>query len=799
MRAPGDEDTGRRRRRTKTAARLSGALPEPEGADAGSSPPPPLPSPTEQRIGISCSGGGIRSAAYNLGALQVLQEAGVLGRARYLSAVSGGSYIAGSFTMVARYSDPELLDEQAPYAPGSPEEEYLRNRSSYLASGLRGKARLAIRFLLGVAINLLVVAAVLVAIGRPLGWLAAWVRPELLVVAGDPPAAPDLSAPVTVMWLLLAAGLSLALLAVVRSYAGSWQHRIAWLAGASAVLGGLLWLSLVGLPFAVTWLRGLMAAPLQLLSTSTEVGDPAWQQNYGALDSLLRTLGALGIPALVAGVARMWVESNRSKVAIIVGAVFAPLALVAALLAVVNTAAARGLVDPVLDAVRWSELTWLGGALALLAVLYAISDLTAWSLHPFYRRRLASAFALKRVRAPDGEPTAVEHPYDELVTLSDAQPRDRDWPELLICAAANLSDEGATPPGRGATTFTFSPTSVGGPLVGYVDTETFETALGPGRRRDITLPAAIAVSGAAISPSMGRMSRPSLRFLLTLANARLGVWLPNPRGVRSEDVHDSGGGDAWGSRPRLSWLVREMFGLNRLNARFLYVTDGGHYENLGLIELLRRECTEIYCFDASGDQVDTFFTLGLAVALARSELGVEIDIDPSVITEDGADWCETDHVIGEIRYRNGATGTLLFAKAGVTRDAPWDVRAYNQKDPDFPTHATTDQLYTDEKFEAYRALGRHTAARALRSMAARHTQPVTASGSPAAAETAPGSAAAAGTASGSAETAVTATTVAPPAPAAGPPRAPAATEPVVGGTVRQDPVPSPPAPPPRGA
>ena len=52
-----------------------------------------------------------------------------------------------------------------------------------------------------------------------------------------------------------------------------------------------------------------------------------------------------------------------------------------------------------------------------------------------------------------------------------------------------------------------------------------------------------------------------------------------------------------------------------------------HYENLGLVELLRRGCTEIYCLDASGLSADgaEFESLGEAITLARSELGVEIE------------------------------------------------------------------------------------------------------------------------------------------------------------------------------
>lgn len=121
---------------------------------------------------------------------------------------------------------------------------------------------------------------------------------------------------------------------------------------------------------------------------------------------------------------------------------------------------------------------WLGVAapLALFALAYLLTDLTTWSLHHFYRRRLCSAFALKRVRAPaDGRAAAVERDYERLVPLSESGvwpgPGGKAWPTLLVCAAANVSDPGATPPGRGVTSFTFSPAAIGGPLVGAIATD----------------------------------------------------------------------------------------------------------------------------------------------------------------------------------------------------------------------------------------------------------------------------------------------------------------------------------------
>ncbi len=357
----------------------------------------------------------------------------------------------------------------------------------------------------------------------------------------------------------------------------------------------------------------------------------------------------------------------------------------------------------------------LAVAAAVFLLLYSLGEVTTWSLHPFYRRRLCTAFALKRVSVED-EPVAVERDNDCVVPLSKSgvepvpsEEKQREWPELLICAAANVSDPGATPPGRAVTSFVFSPNMIGGPLIGMIDTTDFEQAL-EYRLSDFALPAAVAISGAALAPSMGKMTNWPLRFLLTLANARLGVWVPNPR--RVEEFANTGRSKLWRlhkSRPRASLLFRELLGQNHADARFLYMTDGGHYENLGLVELLRRGCTEVFCFDASGGA--DVQELGDAIALARTELQVEIDIKPGKLVPDATTGIAERHLeTGTILYPDGTKGRLIYVRSVLTEGAPHDITAYHDLDPEFPHNSTGDQLYTDQRFEAYRKLG-HRAGR----------------------------------------------------------------------------------------
>jgi hypothetical protein len=768
---------GRRSRQRPGEGRryfLYGVRPEPMPSFLG-----PLEGPYKGRLGICCSGGGIRSAAYNLGALQSLQEAGELERASYLAAVSGGSYIAAAFSMVAKTwpggpntcrppsgakghddSDPRAFDGCKPFAAGSPEEQYLRNRSSYIAPSGSEKLYLGFRVVIGLLFNLFFLSLPLFGLGLLLGeFLYRPFLPHLVGHCAKEGSTCHAEIPAG-FWIpplaVAALGVLLALLGLIRrsptdrraQFLQTWSTRLIVLGVAAAIL-------LVAVPTLV-----------EALHTKRTSGAPNPQ--VGAVG------GATGLAGLLAGVVaylRQTLASPkhaaqelgkvrkslssltanfRRVLMYAAGALIGPLLLLGALVFGVSLALAKS--DS--HGIEWWVVVGAVATLALFGLLYLAADITSWSLHPFYKRRICTAFALKRVRshelteeerdrvqpAPPKAPaveigTALERDFDRLVELSDTALHGTRWPTLIVCAAANVSDPGATPPGRNVTSFTFSAYSIGGPLVGGARTKDFEKALSSGgpslltriaaklrgdptpsrsrRARDLSLPAAVAMSGAAISPSMGKMTRRPLTFLLALANIRLGVWIPNPRWVMNTPRRKR---RLYG-RPRPWYVLLELIGRNRVNARYLYVTDGGHYENLGLVELLRRGCTEIYCFDASGGA--SFEELGDAIALARSELGVEVTIHIEELEpEEKTGAAKTDTVVASFTYQNGTTGKLLYARNVLTAEAPWDVQAYHRRDPSFPHNSTIDQLYTDQKFEAYRKLGELAGTHAIEKMLA---------------------------------------------------------------------------------
>src|SRR5262249_58439421 len=87
-------------------------------------------------------------------------------------------------------------------------------------------------------------------------------------------------------------------------------------------------------------------------------------------------------------------------------------------------------------------------------------------------------------------------------------------------------------------------------------------------------------------------------------------------------------GNATYSRPgpdfALAPLIEETFGLTTDERPYIYLSDGGHFENLGLYEMVRRRCRYMVVVDAGCDPTYTFEDLGNAVRKIAIDLGVKI-------------------------------------------------------------------------------------------------------------------------------------------------------------------------------
>jgi hypothetical protein len=276
-------------------------------------------------------------------------------------------------------------------------------------------------------------------------------------------------------------------------------------------------------------------------------------------------------------------------------------------------------------------------------------------------------------------------------------------PMLLINTAMNLlgGDELAWQE-RKAESFLLSPLYCGSETTGYRPWDGDE-------HESLSLGSAMAISGAAVSPNMGYHSSPAMTALLTIFNFRLGAWVNNPKY-----------GTVRGTGPKvgLLYLLKELFGRTNDRSNFIYASDGGHFENLGVYELVRRRCRLIVACDAGADPEYKFEDLANLVRKCRIDLGISIQIDAALLKPGKDSPTSQRHcAIGVIRYKEvdpeAPDGILLYIKSTLTGDEPEDVRGYQALHPEFPHTTTADQDFNESKFESYRQLGYHIAQHAL--------------------------------------------------------------------------------------
>jgi hypothetical protein len=673
--------------------------------------------PDGMRIGIALSGGGIRSAAFNLGALQALQEKGILRRADYLAAVSGGNYIASAMTISAAYAKPGYDDATPRWSAGSPEERYLRSNTDYMAPGWIGRVWLALSVAYGFGLNYLPFLLCSFLAGRLLGWTLHHVLgvtlEEVRLDGLGMPSSWLLGVPLVVLGGCLLTALVLVFVRRLRDgyrSVGQYGKSRSEPAAAALVTLGIAVVVLLALPSLAGVYATASRWALSLLSD-----DP------GAFDGVVGRLevdAAWIVVALLVAAAALWQIRWRwvRRVLLALSAVAGAGLLLVPLLSALEFAARLGVRSPV-------DLVVAGAAAVVVVLMGLFVHNRRYSLHLLYRERLNSAFALwRRRRSSTGHVVAEPIPYNETLAFSEigrlAAGR---MPKLVVCCAVNLTTD-EVPAGRFAESFTFTHDLTGSPLFGYHPTRRFETAPGPAGTK-LTLPSLMAMSGAAFSPLMGRFTYPPIRFLMALTNVRLGVWVPSPLNPHWDTPPSDRGRwwrrawrvvvDGW-HEPGAWYVLREALGVLRPDARFVYLSDGGHWENLGLVELLRRRCTHVLCFDAGGEPTGAGQDIGRAIALARSDLGVDVELDPRP-TIPGPDRLAADVAArGTIRYPGGpAEAKLVYAKAVLTAGSGWDLLAFRARDHAFPSHSLSKQMFTDEQFEAYRALGHAAGLRAF--------------------------------------------------------------------------------------
>jgi Patatin-like phospholipase len=653
--------------------------------------------------GLALSGGGIRSAVFCLGVLQALAKHNVLKNFDYLSTVSGGGYIGSSLTWftrsttafgVERNNIPYGIDDpmQSPLKdpPGTPLLPHLRRHGSYLDPGgtlsLLAGAAVVLR---GIILNLFVIwlpiatfSFVLLRVAYRLTAYATannktvWFHPFVAAAA--------------------VAGL-FAFLSVVYSLYSGWRQDLTYafrqrfeqitpyilkMLMATLVIGSLPYVrDLLAHMYvsegAVGLAMSLGGSALGLWSRLVPKGDsadstPGWAGPVGA------ALVLYGIGLLAFGLSGFVLVNNSAMPATTPSAIIAGIAVFA------------------------------------VAVGYFV-DLNETTLHRFYRDRLMEAFM------PDLAPTG--YPINKSARAADASrlhqmcdPENPKAPYHLInglFVLTAINKDGVDPRWldrwriRGGDNFLFSPRYCGSDAVGWYKTEATKAF------SDLSLPTAMAVSGAAVNPDaasagFGPQRNMLFAMLMALLNLRLGIWLPNPRRYHGRST-----------APAPNHFNAGLSGVldcSTQTGRFLEIADGGNFDNLGLYELLRRGVQTIVLCDATGDAGSAFKDLQTLLSLAEADFGVVIDFTPPPLgplmpsRADarfplGVAFAEQPYIIGQIHYPNGENGRIYLIKPVMFAGLRLHVLGFKAASPDFPNDSTVDQFFDEARFEAYRELG----------------------------------------------------------------------------------------------
>ena len=680
-------------------------------------------------VAVALSGGGIRSATFNLGVLQVLATRGILDRVDYLSTVSGGGYAGCCLRSLAASGQATFPFQHRLGQIENQRFKHLREYSNYLAPhGLLDKLRMPILFVRGLVLNflllipvVLIVAAAYVLTVHNAKWIEDGFRAYFFSIS-----------------LVLILVVAFVVYPLVRRLLGlaafskdGWELRN-WATRRLGAYAGMV---------AIFVLVETQARALDIYQELTNVSGKSWYALLAYLPDIAGAAIAVAtiVFAFVAGKSALAGGEARRTVSLFLLGVLGPLLFWFLFLVLAKWAIHpdEGRIEQMLlgwipDNLSWTSafpdwikgpMTWAlrsedGGvdeanarallfvlAAAILYVLGAFVNVNEYALHGFYRDRLSKAYLMKsgadeeRPKHNDGQP------------LRDAGTNCRWMPYHVINTALNVTrpgengkEESITRPGRTAESFFFTRDYSGSDATGFCLTERLEAA-----DQGLNLGTAMAISGAAFAPNMGNVTMRPLVFILTMLNVRLCYWLVNPK------VVSSGFTRTWNKiSPPGRWLLfKELVAALGTDDDYINLSDGGHMDNLGIYELLRRRCRLIIACDAESDPEYDFEGLTTVTRLAKIDMGIDVEFEEKELERIRKR--EQPYAIGVINYATLPNdeivkGKIIYIKASC---GPWNnaiyVERYRRHHEKFPHETTLDQFYGEEQFECYRALGYATA------------------------------------------------------------------------------------------
>jgi hypothetical protein len=358
-----------------------------------------------------------------------------------------------------------------------------------------------------------------------------------------------------------------------------------------------------------------------------------------------------------------------------------------------------------------NNYTWAGVAKVLAATVFVLAllsyggNINKISPHYFYRDRLIETYLRTEIRGPGNRMDTLTDTM--AMPLTDLHGEDppagalgNQAPYLLISSAINLAgSRDLTRKDRKSGHFLFSKYYCGSRQTGYRRTEAW-------RDGETKLGRAMTVSGAAAGTAIGYQTFFAQSFFTAIFNLRLGFWMLNPRTT---------GTDEFAFWP--FYILQEAFAATSERTTLVNLSDGGHTgDNVGIYPLLERRCQVIIAVDAEADASLSFGSFTEALRQAYVDLGVDIDIDLSLIRPNPETGLSKSHcAVGRVRYPEcpGRPNWIIYLKNSLTGDEPAPILNYKSRCSAFPHETTADQFFDDAQFESYRSLGDHIAADAF--------------------------------------------------------------------------------------
>jgi hypothetical protein len=603
--------------------------------------------------GIALSGGGIRSATFALGLLAAVARRNLLPQFDYISSVSGGGFAAGFLTQLLGRADSDsrfgLEAGKQPFAKDEGESLILRN-VRHRASYLTGS------FIERLALGTIQAHGIFINLLVVTLLIAIFAYVEFLLSIFIPRG----KIAVFSIFLPIAAFIGILIIPLAR--------KTFYRENKPSILMSLFGLLFLLLP-AVSVLQLFHAGMRYLISLFAVGTNTSVIYTPVTLSTILTWLALTISSFVVAGALVSRVNRLRPTVLTVFLILFLLMAESLFYAFFVDSGPMTGSIFVVM-------------AVVTLIFLWRFLDINVASLHHFYRAKLSDAFLLR----PSGEPA-------DPMNLSDFDGRRALFP-IFNCALNVPNSKDPVMRGRLSDVFAITPVAAGAAVLGYVETSKWEEY-----NTNLDLGSTIAMSGAAVSPQMGLRTKRYASFWLTALNLRMGIWLRRP-GKTSRG-------------PGVCELMKEMTATADEHGAFINISDGGHIENLGVYELLKRRCRFIVAVDGENDPTMTFHALTNLQRLAYIDFGIVLDLSLDDLRLGEADYSRSHFHLCRIFYPQGPDqasqqiGFLFYTKLSLTGNEGEYLKRFKLDEPTFPHHSTANQFFSETQFEAYRSLGEH--------------------------------------------------------------------------------------------